>query len=184
MFIKTITYKDFTGNERTETLHFNLNEAELMEMQVKYPGGYGAYLQNVINSNNQALLFAEFKSLILASYGIRSEDGRNFHKSAEISDSFLTAAVYPDFFKSIISDEKAASEFINGLMPPEVVQRMAQEQGKVPTAPQDYLPAQPQAASQQVPAPTQESNINVAPVQPPMPQTPQYPAGPNPYPQQ
>ena len=39
MIKKTITYKDFNGNENTDTFNFNLSEAVLSMMEVKFKGG-------------------------------------------------------------------------------------------------------------------------------------------------
>lgn len=39
MFTKTVIYKDFDGNERTEVCRFNLSEPEIIEMESSYPGG-------------------------------------------------------------------------------------------------------------------------------------------------
>ena len=40
MLAKKITYKNYNDEDITETFYFNLNEAELMEMQFSEAGGY------------------------------------------------------------------------------------------------------------------------------------------------
>ena len=34
MYVKTITYTDYDGEERTENFYFNLNKAEIAEMDL------------------------------------------------------------------------------------------------------------------------------------------------------
>ena len=45
MVIKTIKYEDYNGNVREEKFHFNLNQAELMEMEASKNGGLSTYIQ-------------------------------------------------------------------------------------------------------------------------------------------
>ena len=42
MLKKTITYTDYDGRERTEDFYFNLNKAELTEMELSVKGGLAA----------------------------------------------------------------------------------------------------------------------------------------------
>ena len=39
MLKKTINYVDYDGNQRTDSYWFNLDEAEILEMEMQYPGG-------------------------------------------------------------------------------------------------------------------------------------------------
>lgn len=117
MLSKKITYTDYNGIEHTETFYFNLTKAEVAEMQLTHPGGYSAYLQRIIDSNDEASLVANFKVLILKAYGEKSEDGKRFVKSKELSEAFEQTEAYSELFMELLSDTDAASSFVNGIMP-------------------------------------------------------------------
>lgn len=117
MLAKKITYTDFDGNERTETFYFNLTKAEIAEMELKHPGGYLDYIERIIEAKDQSELTECFTTLILNSYGEKSDDGRHFKKSEEISDLFHTSEAYSELFMEIMSDPDAASAFVNSIMP-------------------------------------------------------------------
>lgn len=117
MLVKQITYTDFNGDERTETFYFNLSRAEVLEMEIKHPGGYAEYLQRLVDSKNREELLSVFKTLILNSYGEKSEDGKHFRKDPELSKAFEQSEAYSELFVELISSAEAASAFVNGIMP-------------------------------------------------------------------
>ena len=117
MLAKQITYTDYDGVTRTETFYFNLSKAEIAEMQLTHPGGYAEYLQRIIDAKDQAELIKAFKVLVLNSYGVKSEDGKRFRKSEELSKEFEESEAYSELFMELLSDTNAASNFVNGIMP-------------------------------------------------------------------
>ena len=117
MLAKKITYTDFDGEERTETFYFNLTKAELLEMQIKHPGGYGEYLQRIIDAKDQVEVMDAFTELLAASYGEKSEDGRRFRKSKELFEDFKSTVAYDELFVEILTDANAAVNFVNGILP-------------------------------------------------------------------
>lgn len=117
MLAKPITYTDYDGNERTETFYFNLSKAEVAEMQLKHPGGYAEYLQRIIDAKDQSQLIDAFKRLITDSYGVKSEDGKRFCKSSEISEAFVQTEAYSELFVELLSSGEAAAAFVNAIMP-------------------------------------------------------------------
>lgn len=125
MFAKKITYTDFNDVERTETFYFNLSKAEIAEMQVTTEGGLGEKLQKIIDSKDQAEIFKMFKYLILKSYGEKSEDGKRFIKSAELSEAFSQTNAYDQFFMELGTDSDAAQAFVNGIIPKDLPQKEA-----------------------------------------------------------
>ena len=120
MLKKTIKYTDFNDVEREEDFYFNLTRAELAEMQLSKEGGFQAWLEKIVKTDNQPELMKIFKNIILKAYGEKSADGKRFVKSEEISEAFAQSAAYDEFFIELISNEAKASEFINGLMPKNV----------------------------------------------------------------
>lgn len=122
MYIKTITYKDYFGNERKEDFYFNLSEAEVMEMELSKDGGFDQYITRIANAQNTPELIKLFKSLILMSYGERSLDGKSFIKKdpetgRPLSEAFEQTAAYPVLFMELATNTEAATEFINKIIP-------------------------------------------------------------------
>lgn len=118
MLAKTIKYRDYDGNEREEKFYFNLSKAELATMEMSVKGGLRKYLEKAVEDQDNTKIFSVFKDLVDKSYGVKSNDGREFHKSPEITKSFLETEAYVNLFMEIVSDEKAALAFFNGITPP------------------------------------------------------------------
>lgn len=116
MLKKTITYKDFNDQERTETFYFNLTKAEVIEMEVEEDGGYGEMLKRIAEAKDGRLIMKEFKTFILKSYGIKTPDG-GFEKSEEITKKFINSAAYSEIFTELCTDANAAAEFVKHVIP-------------------------------------------------------------------
>lgn len=117
MFKKTITYTDFDGNERTEDFYFNLTKAEIIEMEAGTTGGFADKIKRMIDSKDAPTIMSTFKEFILRSYGVKSEDGRYFDKSEEISRRFEHTEAYSVLFTQLCTDAEEAAKFVNGIMP-------------------------------------------------------------------
>lgn len=119
MFKKTITYTDYNGIERTEDFYFNLNRAELVDMQTEYEGDLTEALERIWGSKDVKGLMRFIKDLVLRSYGEKSADGKRFIKSQDISEGFAQTEAYSEFYMELFEDEsgKAISDFILGIIP-------------------------------------------------------------------
>lgn len=117
MLKKQLTYTNYNDVEVTETFYFNLTETELLEMEATTKGGLGAKIQQVIDAKDMPSIMSIFKELILKAYGEKSDDGKYFRKSKEISEAFAQTEAYSILFMELATDEKAATEFINGIIP-------------------------------------------------------------------
>ena len=120
MLKKTITYTDYNGNERTEDFYFNLNKAELIEMEMTTEGGLSEKMKKIVASNDKAGLIKEFKDLVLKAYGEKSDDGKHFVKNEKVREAFSQTEAYSQIFMELATDDKAASDFINGIVPADV----------------------------------------------------------------
>lgn len=116
MFIKTITYKDYNGTERTETHLFDINEAEALDMEVGTEGGYSEMLKKLANEKRFPELVKIFREFILKAYGVKSPDGRRFIKSEELSTEFSQTGAFVKLYTELATDSKAAAEFVNGVL--------------------------------------------------------------------
>lgn len=117
MLKKTITYTDYNGVERTEDFWFNFSQAEILEMEIGRNGGMADFLQKIIDSKDQEAIVKHFKDLVLKAYGEKSEDGRRFIKSPELSKAFSETEAYSKLYIELAFDAKAASDFVNGIIP-------------------------------------------------------------------
>lgn len=117
MLKKTITYTDLNGVERTEDFYFNLTKPEIVRMQSSVKGGLDVRLKGIANVLNGAAILEFFEELIFKAYGEKSEDGRRFEKSDAISTAFMQTPAYEVLFEELVTDDKAAAAFVNGVMP-------------------------------------------------------------------
>lgn len=130
MLKKTITYTDYDGVERTEDFYFNFTEAELMEWQLVTNGGLTNYVQKIVDAKDQPRLITLFKELLLKAYGIKSEDGRRFIKSEKISEEFSQNPAYSILYMELVTDDKLAADFVNGIIPAKLSEQVAEHNSR------------------------------------------------------
>lgn len=118
MVVETVKYKDFNGVERTEDYYFNFSPAEIVELEASYNGGLEAKIRSIIDSQDTQEIMKTFKELFLLSYGEKSEDGRHFHKSPELSKAFSETPAYSILVMRMLTNEDAAVKFFEGICPP------------------------------------------------------------------
>lgn len=117
MYIVPITFKDYDGDTHTENFYFNLNKAEVLELQVSQKGGLAKYIREIIKEKDFGTLCNMWKGIILKAYGKKSEDGRRFIKSEELSKEFEQTEAFVELFTKLALDAKAAAEFMNKIVP-------------------------------------------------------------------
>lgn len=130
MFKKEIPYTDYNGENRTGTCYFNLNKTELMEIALDLPEDIfentdgkseTEIVRMMVDKLGMKGLFKFLKELILKSYGEKSKDGLRFVKSEEISTAFSQTPMFDSMFTEMLGNDKAASDFINEVMPVSLV---------------------------------------------------------------
>ena len=126
MFVKNFKYTDFNGVEREENIRFHLTKAEIYEMALTTEGGLAELIDRIVKANDRVEIIKIFKEIILKSYGEMSPDGKYFLKEDEngnpLSRKFAQTEAYSMLFTELAEDDKAASEFINGIMPRELIE--------------------------------------------------------------
>ena len=58
-----------------------------------------------------------FKDLLIRSYGVKTPDGRGFIKNEDVLNDFKYTQAFSDIYMELATDDKAASEFVNGIIP-------------------------------------------------------------------
>lgn len=116
MIKKTIKYTDYNGTEREDVCMFNLDEAELMEMELSTTGGLSATIEKIVQEQDTAKIIAMFKDIVLKSYGKISDDGRRFIKNDTVREEFQQSKAYSTLFMELATDADAATKFIEGVI--------------------------------------------------------------------
>lgn len=124
MLKKTIKYTDYNGKEHTEDFYFNLSKAELTEMELSTTGGYGEMLQGIVAADEHTKLVPIIKEIIFKSYGEKSDDGKRFIKSPELSLAFSQTEAYSELFMEIATDAEASAAFVNGIIPVDIKEQV------------------------------------------------------------
>lgn len=130
MLKETRVYEDYDGVERKEDFYFNLSKAELAEMELSNEGGLENYLQRIVDAKDTGKLIDIFKKLLLKSYGIKSDDGRRFIKSEEISKAFSETPVYSEMFMELATDDIKAANFVKKIVPKDIASEIDKEEEK------------------------------------------------------
>lgn len=135
MLKKTVTYVDFDGNKRTEDLYFNMTRSELLAFSFGMPDvtteatdpksidiqEAGKKLVEKLGSEG---IFNFVTNLVFKAYGVKSEDGRRFIKSEQLSTEFTQTIAYDEFIMDLFSNEMKASEFVNAIIPAEMAKQI------------------------------------------------------------
>lgn len=116
MHKEIITYNDLNGVQRIEDFYFDLSKPEIVKMQASTKGGYDVQLKSIAASLDGAKIMDFFENFISKSFGVKSEDGRRFMKSSEISRSFMETPAYEVLFEKLVTDDKYAADFVNAVM--------------------------------------------------------------------
>ena len=117
MLKKVITYTDYNGVERTETFYFNLSKSELMRKEMSTAGGLTEKIKRISETLDAPEIMSIFEDLVLSSYGVKSDDGKRFIKSKQLSEEFMQTEAYDKLYMELITDSKAAAEFFKGVIP-------------------------------------------------------------------
>ena len=117
MLKKTITYTDYDGLERTEEFRFNLTKAELVDMELTTAGTFSETMKRIIAEKDIVRIAKLFKELLLKSYGVKSDDGKRFIKSPELSEAFSQTEAYSDLYIELLSNPEEAAKFFAEVAP-------------------------------------------------------------------
>lgn len=117
MLRKDITFTNFNDEQVTKTFFFHLSKADLIRMEVEMPGGLSGYLTQIVEAQNDQALMSVMEKLILDSYGIKSEDGMRFIKNQDVRDAFQQTNAYSELLMELCTDEDAANQFVQGIVP-------------------------------------------------------------------
>lgn len=131
MLKRDITFEDFNGDKVTETHYFNLTGTELVELETAYSGGLEKNIETIVEAKDAKTLFAEFKKIILMSYGQKSPDGKHFIKNDELRELFSQSAAFDALVMEFFTDEAVAANFIKAVMPRDLAEAVEEDKKKI-----------------------------------------------------
>lgn len=132
MLKKAIKYTNFDGEEVTEEFYFNLTQAEIVELEVDIEGGLDGAIKHIQATQDGKEIIKLFKTILKKAYGKRSPDGRRFIKSPEGFSEFESSEPYSVLFMELVTQADAAANFINGIVPQNLVN---ENQTQLPVSP-------------------------------------------------
>lgn len=124
MLKKRIKFEDFNGEEREEDFYFNLTKSELVKWDLGTTGGLEALIKKIVDTKDTRSLLKIFDDIIGMAYGVRSDDGKRFIKSAELTEEFRQTNAYDVMFMEFMQDPDKYNEFLKGVIPAEVSAEM------------------------------------------------------------
>ena len=131
MLKREITYKNLEGEEETGTFYFNLNEAELIELEVNFDKGLTHWITRIVETNDNRELIKTFKELILMAYGEKNPDGVHFDKDQEMQLRFTRHPAYSVLFMELATDAEAAAAWLKGVLPEEMLGNIEQAEAEL-----------------------------------------------------
>jgi hypothetical protein len=121
MIKKIIEFLDLDGNKVQEEVLFHLSKADLIQMGTSEDGGIKKYLEDIVASGKPAKIMEGLRFILQTTYGKRSADGKQFVKSPDLFAEFAQTEAYSELLYELVTNAEAASNFINGLLPQELL---------------------------------------------------------------
>lgn len=122
MLKKNIEFVDFEGQKQVSTEYFNMTRMELLNFQdsvmPKEFDDLQTYIDDIVNRKDIRGMFNVIKSMVLISYGKKSEDGKHFLKNAAIREEFESSLAYSALIESFFEDQdgKVMTSFVEGII--------------------------------------------------------------------
>lgn len=126
MFKKTIKFTNFNGDEVEQDFYFHLSKVELLEMAAN-GNVMMERIQRIIATSDAKAIIAEFRELVKAAVGMRSDDGSRFIKSPEAQSHLLDSPAFDELLMELCTDAKASAEFVRQLVPEKMQKQMVAE---------------------------------------------------------
>ncbi len=117
MLKKLIKFEDLDGNPCEEEFYFGVNKAELTKLHLTLGEDMAGLIRQLIAEQERAKIVDLFEKVIKMSIGKKSEDGKRFLKSDEITEDFCATDAYSELFMELVTDTAKMAEFIRGIMP-------------------------------------------------------------------
>lgn len=125
MLKREIMYENIDGEKITKMYYFHISLPEMIQLEKK-TGGYQAYLENLVKSNDVIAFAEHIEEIILLSYGERDEETQSFVKSEEAKNRFKHSPAFEVLLVDLITSVESMQAFVNNVISPEVRKKLAQ----------------------------------------------------------
>jgi hypothetical protein len=144
LFKKTITFKNFNDEEVTQDFYFHMSKAELLAMAADV-SVMMARIQRIIDAKDGRAILQEFRDIIEASIGMKSEDGSRFIRDGVARSQFMDSPAYDELLMELCASADAASQFIQNLIPEKMQEEMHKQLAlqKTESAPDPFKQVEP-----------------------------------------
>ena len=123
MIKKEFEFEDlFTGEKVKKEYYFHIDKTRLIEMEASVEGGFKTYLEEIVKAQDTKKILEVFKDIIKKSVGVKTPTG-GFDQSEHVAVDFIGSPAFEQLYLDLFSDEKKASEFINGILPQDLVKQ-------------------------------------------------------------
>lgn len=121
MLVKTISYTDFAGVEKTKDLYFHLGKVDVLKLQYSVGAGksYLDELTRLIEEKDYGAIIASIEEVLLLSYGELSSDNEHFVKDSEKTKLFRNSPMFDTIFFEFLEDPSKFMDFFKGILPKE-----------------------------------------------------------------
>ena len=86
-------------------------------MELTTAGTFSETMKRIIAEKDIIRITKLFKELLLKSYGVKSDDGKRFIKSQELSEAFSQTEAYSDLYIELLSNPEEAAKFFAEVAP-------------------------------------------------------------------
>lgn len=131
MLKRTIQFTDYDDVKKESVHYFNLSKPELVELEVEYDAGFEGMINKIIETKDRKALVAIFKNIVLMALGVQVQDGEviRFVKNDEIREKFTQTMAYNELYMELSTDADKAAEFMQAILPEDVVKAQIAGQG-------------------------------------------------------
>lgn len=126
MFVKTIKFIDFNGNEQEREYYFHLSKTEILKMEASKSGGLDKVLERIVKDKNYKEIVEFIEDIIMRAYGVKSVDGLTFDKTEAIRQAFKDSPAYDQLFIELATDSNKLIDFINCIIPEDMKDEVEQ----------------------------------------------------------
>jgi len=146
MFKETLTYQSFDGETVTKEFYFNLGKADLIRLETDIEGGLNALIQRITAKTATGReIMDTLEEVVRRAYGVRVGDA--FIHREEDWQQFRYGPAWDEFFTKMFTDPGYSAAFVNGAVPANLAQQLA-EQGGVARVSEQTAQRMDQAARQ------------------------------------
>lgn len=150
MITLEIPYIDFDNNQRTTKAHFHFSKLELIELNAEDKIKRFDAIREKLEGYEQRgetpktediiAIVNVFEEILMAAYGIRSEDGTRFIKGEGVREQLKQSAWYADWLFEKIQRPQEIVDLIDQLIPKDIKDAAAKAETQARPQPQDHLP--------------------------------------------